>query len=291
MRITASLITFVCIIVFILTMIVLRISPITALRGVVTVVLTIIITPLRWLTWPFSASFKSPSTKDTTAELLEKIDRDARVKPEKKLEQSQSDVIKELLDGVDGVSEESSNKLLSYKDDGQRATFFSDQPAVADYLDFAPYAEILAGLIGAKNTKTPLTLGIFGSWGSGKTTLMRMIENELQKGQFVLIRFDAWKYYKEDSLWRALLLRVLDALRPDRDEGIGTGRKGANLDPSMKKLLKEIEHLEQGLYRDVEWEEKSGLTIDWPQLLKAGVGGALKLSFAFVPGLNTLTKA
>ena len=172
----------------------------------------------------------------------------------------------------------------------EMSTFFPDQPATRDDLDFQSYAETLASLIGSERTRTPLTVGIFGSWGSGKTTLMRMVEEQLGPNKFVLIRFDAWKYYKEEALWRALLLRVLDAIRSHLNSDTRSFA-GASSHRPARSLLEDIERLEQGLYRDIDWEEKGGFTIDWPQLLKAGVGGALKLSFAFVPGLSTLTKA
>ena len=165
-------------------------------------------------------------------------------------------------------------------------TFFPDKPSLHDYLDFESYAGPLSDLISKETTQTPLTVGLFGAWGSGKTTLMHMIERSLQKSQeepnsikFVLVSFEAWKYYKEDALWRAMLLRVLDALRPETE------------DESNKDLRSKIERLEQSLYRDVEWEEKGGLTIDWPKLARAGAGGALKLSFSLVPGMATIMEA
>src|SRR5262245_59696933 len=96
------------------------------------------------------------------------------------------------------------------------AAFFPDKPSPRDYLDFHSYAATLADLL--EKTQTPLTVGVFGAWGAGKTTLMRMIESSLREiekdsgaTRFVLVRFEAWKYYKEDALWRAMLLRVLDA--------------------------------------------------------------------------------
>jgi hypothetical protein len=76
-----------------------------------------------------------------------------------------------------------------------------------------------------------------------------------------------------------MLLRVLDALRPKTE------------DESNKDLRSKIERLEQSLYRDVDWEEKGGLTIDWPKLARAGAGGALKLSFSLVPGMTTIMEA
>lgn len=167
-------------------------------------------------------------------------------------------------------------------DDTKPAAFFPDKPALRDYLDYNSYAATLADLI--DKTQTPLTVGVFGAWGSGKTTLMGMIESSLREiektpdgRRFMLVRFEAWKYYKEDALWRAMLLRVLDALRPDV--------KGE------AKLTKSIDTLEESLYRNVEWKEKGGLTIDWPKLAKAGASGALKMTFAFVPGVSTLTEA
>lgn len=180
-------------------------------------------------------------------------------------------------------------ELFEWDDEIDESTdpveFFPDKPSRHDYLDYKSYSETLADLIALKQTQTPLTVGVFGAWGSGKTTLMRMIESSLREKEtepaaqrFVFVRFDAWKYYKEDALWRAMLLRVLDALR----------RRPAN-DP--KNLQGKIAHLEESLYRDVEWQEKGGLTIDWPKLIQAGAGGALKLTFSFVPGLSTLVQA
>jgi ATPase subunit of ABC transporter with duplicated ATPase domains len=56
-----------------------------------------------------------------------------------------------------------------------------DQPALTDALDFTSYVQTLRELIAHNTTQTPLTLGIFGRWGVGKTTLMRMLEKDLDK--------------------------------------------------------------------------------------------------------------
>lgn len=60
-------------------------------------------------------------------------------------------------------------------------TFIPDQPSPTDCLDFSPYVKALSDLISSSRTQTPLTLGLFGTWGSGKSTLMRLIEGELKK--------------------------------------------------------------------------------------------------------------
>ncbi|HEX9334176.1 MAG TPA: P-loop NTPase fold protein, partial [Anaerolineales bacterium] len=86
----------------------------------------------------------------------------------------------------------------------------NDQPTETDALDFTPYVETLVDII--KTGNTPLTIGVFGTWGSGKTSLMRMVRRKLPK-KFTVAWFDAWKYDKEETLWRAFLLSVLLAVR------------------------------------------------------------------------------
>ncbi|MGX7826678.1 KAP family P-loop NTPase fold protein [Actinokineospora sp. 24-640] len=44
-----------------------------------------------------------------------------------------------------------------------------------DHLDYRPYAEAVAAFIRHSGSKPPLTIGIKGRWGAGKTSLMRMI--------------------------------------------------------------------------------------------------------------------
>jgi len=51
----------------------------------------------------------------------------------------------------------------------QKHPILTDRPADADGLDFSPYIDALAELIADPAANTPLTLGVFGGWGSGRT--------------------------------------------------------------------------------------------------------------------------
>ena len=53
----------------------------------------------------------------------------------------------------------------------------NDQPTDKDALDFTPYVETPADIATAANT--PLTIGVFGMWGSGKMSLMNVINDIL----------------------------------------------------------------------------------------------------------------
>jgi len=161
----------------------------------------------------------------------------------------------------------------------QSAPLLSDRAADRDLLDFSPYTGTLLDIIRDPATEGPLVIGLFGTWGSGKTSLMKFVQDELQRDparKFRLAWFDAWKYEKEDALWRALLLRVIDNLRDRSNEG---------RDVTEEPFRTDISRLEERLYRDVEWQEKGGLTIDFPKLAGGLAAMAVRLPFALLPGV------
>ena len=51
--------------------------------------------------------------------------------------------------------------------------------AIDDSLGFKKYENILTGI--AKGTTGPFTVGVYGQWGTGKTSLLRLVEKELEK--------------------------------------------------------------------------------------------------------------
>ena len=57
-----------------------------------------------------------------------------------------------------------------------------------DGLGFATYARVLADA--AAFTPGPFTIGIFGEWGTGKTSLMRLIESNLKGREDVITVLD-----------------------------------------------------------------------------------------------------
>lgn len=149
----------------------------------------------------------------------------------------------------------------------------NDQATETDALDFTPYVETLADIIQTGNT--PLTIGVFGTWGSGKTSLMKMVKNKLPN-DFTVAWFDAWKYDKEETLWRAFLLSVLTAVKETSEK--------------QGKPTEEFEKMQSLLYREMEMEKVGGVTVDLPKLGGAVATGLVKLSLSFIPGISALTK-
>jgi hypothetical protein len=85
-----------------------------------------------------------------------------------------------------------------------------DAPAKHPALGFADIASALAGIV--MESAPRFAIGIFGGWGSGKTTLMEQIEGQLDSAHAVPVRFSAWRYEKEEHLILPLLDTIRDAL-------------------------------------------------------------------------------
>ncbi len=155
-----------------------------------------------------------------------------------------------------------------------RALSLSDRLARQDQLDFAPYRKTLSGLIAHPDTDTPLTIGVFGKWGTGKTTLLQMVMEDLQ-AKHLTVWFTAWKYDKEDVLWRALLLRVVAALReglPKEDE----------------QARQKLDELEETLYQASERTETGRVQFNLGDFLTGAAETAMQVGLATVPILNLL---
>ncbi len=156
---------------------------------------------------------------------------------------------------------------------------WTDQPIRGeeeDRLNFADYADVLAEVI--LTADTPITIGVFGPWGSGKTSLMRLVAQRLGGRRTTAHRrartvwFNAWQYEKDEAaLWRALLLHVLD------------GIAGKELSEEDQRR---VEDWRMRLYADVDRTEVGSLQVDW----QAAGRAALKLGLAFIPGPSTLTE-
>ncbi len=97
-----------------------------------------------------------------------------------------------------------------------------------DLLGMAGDAERLAAFI--KGVELPFTLGVYGEWGSGKTSFVQLLVHYLRDcpgwRSLRFVDFSAWPYVTADSIWRALLLRIaeemyevdrspLEGVRPD----------------------------------------------------------------------------
>lgn len=112
----------------------------------------------------------------------------------------------------------------------RRAGFDADGTTGPDFLDIDQDVLALATLIAARESSPPLSIGLFGDWGSGKTFFMNRLRRTvadlsaearaarvMQRDHWfykriVQIEFNAW-HYVEGNLWASMVEHILSNLR------------------------------------------------------------------------------
>lgn len=85
-----------------------------------------------------------------------------------------------------------------------------------DILGTSVYVEAIRKIIENSGIVTPCTIGIFGSWGSGKTSIIKTLKEiyEKENKRIKVFIYDAWKYSKDDFR-RSFLIELADFLKKE----------------------------------------------------------------------------
>jgi len=94
----------------------------------------------------------------------------------------------------------------------------SDEPTDDDQLGFKGYCERVAeGLKRCRSEGRSLTVGVYGKWGSGKTSFLKMLGRELEDSH-TIVWFEAWQYSRREELWVALLRKILATIEREHKQ-------------------------------------------------------------------------
>ncbi|MDQ0825552.1 hypothetical protein QFZ60_001725 [Arthrobacter sp. B2I5] len=139
---------------------------------------------------------------------------------------------------------------------------WSDEPALTDLLSFEAIAATVADAI-LDERLNPLALGVSGSWGSGKTTVLNLIQKRLQgwddKDQkIVFVRSDPWRFDPAVGPKESLITEVLGALSEEyrTDDPVNHHAQGA-----LKNLAKRV-----NWSKALKMAAKTGITLQLPSL-------------------------
>jgi KAP family P-loop domain/Phosphoesterase family len=108
--------------------------------------------------------------------------------------------------------------IAGYKPDTSSA---EDQ----DLLAISPDVEVLCSVLAAKDVKPPISVGLFGDWGTGKTFFMQKMQKQFDSIQtkareaqrtayckyIAQLWFNAW-HYIDANLWASLVSHIFDEL-------------------------------------------------------------------------------
>jgi len=95
---------------------------------------------------------------------------------------------------------------------------WKDCETIADLLDFDYLVDVTKKII-LNDNLTPSTIGIYGDWGCGKSSLMDMIKSELsnENGNKVLcLKFNGWLFEGYEDAKVALIGSILDEIKKKR---------------------------------------------------------------------------
>lgn len=81
--------------------------------------------------------------------------------------------------------------------------YHSDKPISTsdeDLLERTGFAKNLAQAIVNSKKQDTMCIGLIGSWGSGKTSIINMMLREIPKNDFVIVHFEPWNFTDENQL-------------------------------------------------------------------------------------------
>lgn len=107
---------------------------------------------------------------------------------------------------------------------------WSDNETTQDLLGYKVHADLLKNII-LNDKMLPISIGVFGNWGSGKSSLMLLLEEGVEKwkkenaaikdelheknARILQIRFNSWQFEDYSSTKLILIETILEALSKD----------------------------------------------------------------------------
>lgn len=142
-----------------------------------------------------------------------------------------------------------------------------DSPTRSPALGYRGIGHGLATII--SESEPQFAVGIFGGWGTGKTTLMTAIKAALPGDSVIIVDFNAWRFEREPQL----LIPLLDTIRGALVEW--SDARGAAAESKVRTLAGRVGRVARAL--------ATGLSA------QVGLPGAVKVSYELGPALDQLT--
>jgi len=103
-----------------------------------------------------------------------------------------------------------------------------------DILGRSPFAKSIADQIIHTPDKGSLRIGIYGGWGEGKTSILRLIANELEKNGHVCIWVTPWVFSDRGEILEYLIHEITNKLEIDTNSS-DFATKGAKLIKALRE--------------------------------------------------------
>ncbi|OUE21496.1 KAP family P-loop domain protein [Clavibacter michiganensis] len=133
-------------------------------------------------------------------------------------------------------------RMTSVKSNQGDLVLWSDEPATTDLLSFDAIAETVVDAL-FDESLNPVALGISGAWGSGKTTVLNLIDRHVEERSIasastvIVVRADPWRYDPTVGPKESLIAAVLKSLQ---DEFKGEDVVVQTATAAFKRLAKRV---------------------------------------------------
>lgn len=126
---------------------------------------------------------------------------------------------------------------------------WADNETNEDLLGYQVHADLLKEVV-LDSTMLPITIGIFGDWGSGKSSLMLLMKEGIdqwmkeeanKKEKVAQIQFNSWQFENYEDTKLTLIETVLTAIEKDLKKKQGVIKNGVD-------FLKKIKYLKLGVF-------------------------------------------
>jgi len=146
--------------------------------------------------------------------------------------------------------------------DKQEMRFLSDRPLDADHeremrFGHPNIVENLKNMV--SKCPTPFTIGLFGKWGTGKTTILDALKRKFHASEVAVVIIDAWKH-EGDALRRTFLQDTISQLQ------VKQGEK-----QYLSKEVKLSKNLRVPISRTFHSGIKANYSLLWPLSIFLGV--------------------
>ncbi|MBR3408723.1 MAG: NTPase [Paludibacteraceae bacterium] len=104
---------------------------------------------------------------------------------------------------------------------------WSDKETSKDLLGFGVHASLLKSVV-TNEKNLPITIGLYGDWGSGKSSVLEILKEQLKDEEgAVVVYFDGWTFESFDDAKIALIQGIVDELESNKKffSKVGDGLK------------------------------------------------------------------
>ena len=143
----------------------------------------------------------------------------------------EKNIFKDITEDI--AKQDNEKKVFNENNGLAIASQNNDNPKGEDSLDIASDVNALSKLIAYEKLDPPLSIGLFGEWGSGKSFFMNEIHKKVDSlsssnnkvfcQNIVHIEFNAW-HYSDSNLWASLVSKIFNTLN---DKIKGTENKNS----------------------------------------------------------------